>query len=226
MPLRSATRWCADGSFEIPAIIVSGAGTYPSAAYSAAAAGFTRRGWSGKTSSACTSEANRSSPATSVQNSGFSPARSRARTKRQRQPCHGVRAQALIQRDDGLDVARRAERIPRALAFLAQRGRVVNLAVADHPDRMVGTLERLIAGGQVHDGEAAGAQSGALVADDALAVRAAVRQRGGHRVEAARVSEGSAGERDGAEDAAHLPHPSPTPWRLGGWGGWGGRQGP
>ena len=68
--------------------MVYGAGTYPSAAYSPAATGFTRRGWSGKTSSAWISEAKRSSPATWAQNSGFSPARSRASTRRRRWSSH------------------------------------------------------------------------------------------------------------------------------------------
>src|SRR5207237_8963302 len=81
------------------------------------------------------------------------------------EPWHGVGAESLIQRHDRLDVARRAERVARPRAFFAQRWRVLDLAVADHPDRVVGTLERLVAGGQVHDGEAAGAQARALVAD-------------------------------------------------------------
>src|SRR5207237_1181787 len=120
------------------------------------------------------------------------------------EPCHGVGPEPLIQRHDRLDVARRTERIPRTLAFLAQRRRVVDLAVADHPDRVVGTLERLVARGQVHDGEAAGAEAGA-------------------------VPQGCTGERDGAEDAAHyrtLPPRRGGCGGCGGWGGWEGRHGP
>jgi hypothetical protein len=67
-------------------------------------------------------------------------------------------------------------------------------------------LERLIAGSEIHDGEAAGADAGAFVADDALAVGSAMLQRGGHSGEAVGMAQGSAGAGYGAEDAAHGPY--------------------
>src|SRR2546430_2254591 len=140
-------------------------------------------------------------------------------SRRSARRSRGGGPEPLIQRHDRLDVARRTERIPRMLAFLAQRRRVVDLAVADHPDRVVGTLERLVAGGEVHDGEAARAEAGPLVAHDALAVGAAVREGGGHRADAAGVPQRCTGERDGAEEAAHYRTALPPP-RLGGCGGW------
>src|SRR5207247_3600471 len=137
---------------------------------------------------------------------------------------------ARVQRHDGLDVALRPERIAAALAVPAQLGRVVDLAVTDHPDVAVGALKRLIAGGQVHDREAAGAEARAGVPDDALAVGPAVGEGGGHRCEPVGVAEGRAGERDRAEDAAHVasppgplgtspPDPLSTSWRGGTRGG-------
>ena len=131
-----------------------------------------------------------------------------------RQPEHplelgdAVGAVPGVQGDDGLDVALRPERIPGALAALAQLRGVVDLAVADHPDGAVGALKRLIAGGQVHDREPAGAEARARVADDALAVRPAVGEGGGHRGEPLGVTEGRAGEGHRAEDAAHRSPPS------------------
>ena len=145
------------------------------------------------------------------------------------EPSDAVRAEAFIQRHDRLDVARRAERIACEGLLAAQLRGVVDLAVADHPDGAVRTLERLVAGGQVHDGEPAGPQPRALVAHDALAVGTAVGERGTHGGEAIGMRERGARERDGAEDAAHYRPPLP---RRGGWGGWGGcdmergRQGP
>src|SRR5207245_11522924 len=134
------------------------------------------------------------------------------------EPPDGVGPESLVQRDDGLDVARGPERVPGADPLLAQLPRVVDLAVAHHPDGSVGILKRLIAGGEVHDREATSADAGALVTHDALAVRATVREGGGHGGDAVRVSEGIAGERDSSKDATHyrtLPPPR---------GGWGGRE--
>ena len=130
-----------------------------------------------------------------------------------RQPEHplelgdAVGAVPRVQGDDGLDVARRPERIAGALAALAQLRGVVDLAVADHPDGAVGTLERLIPGRQVHDGEPASAEARALVSHDALAVGSAVRERGGHRGDRSGVTERQPRERHDAEDAAHVSVP-------------------
>ncbi len=120
---------------------------------------------------------------------------------------YGGGAEALVEGDDVLDVAPRAERIPPARGFLPQLAGVVNLAVAHHPDGAVGALERLVARGQVHDGEPPRPQLRALMADDALAVRAAVRERRGHRVQAVGVPQRLPVEGDGAEDAAHYLTP-------------------
>src|SRR5439155_6551949 len=143
------------------------------------------------------------------------------------EPSDAVRAEALIQRNDRLDVAGRAERVAGEGILAAQLRRVVDLAVADHPDGRIRALERLVARGQVHDGEPAGAQARALVTHDALAVGTPVGECGGHGGDTVRVPERRARERDGAEDAAHYRRP-PPPRRGGGegWGGGGGWQGP
>src|SRR2546422_4548247 len=119
------------------------------------------------------------------------------------EPCDAVRTEALIQRNDRLDVARRAEGITGEGILAAQLRRVVDLAVANHPDGAIGVLEWLVAGGQVHDGEPAGTQPRALVTHDALAVGTAMSQRGCHGRYAVGMLERGARERDGAEDAAH-----------------------
>src|SRR5262249_2037302 len=86
----------------------------------------------------------------------------------------------------------------------SQLGGVVDLAVADHPDGSVRTLERLIAGGEIHDGEAAGADAGPVMSDDALAVGAPMRERRRHGGGMVRMAERAPGERHHSEDAAHL----------------------
>ena len=91
------------------------------------------------------------------------------------------------------------------MRFASQRGRIVDLAVADHPDRAVRILERLVARGEVHDGEAARADARPLMADDALAVRAAVAQHGSHPLDGLRIAQRRVPQRYRAEDAAHGP---------------------
>src|SRR6266576_4162161 len=61
-----------------------------------------------------------------------------------------------------------------------QLRRIVDLAVAHHPDLAVRALERLIAGRELHDRQPACADARALVTDDAFAVRPAVAQCRGH----------------------------------------------
>src|SRR5438132_4574528 len=117
----------------------------------------------------------------------------------------GVRPKPVVVRYDRLDVAVRAERVAPGARFAAQVGRVVDLAVADHPDLAVRTLERLVAGREVHDREAPRADSGPLVSDDAFAVRAAVAERGRHSRERLRLPQRTFPPRYRAEDAAHGP---------------------
>ena len=114
-------------------------------------------------------------------------------------------AKALVKRHDVFDVAARSKRVAPGRRFAAQRGRIVDLTVAHHPDLSVGTLERLIARGEIHDGEAARADAGALVPDDALTVRAAVTQRSRHPLHRLRKTQWGSASRYRAEDAAHGP---------------------
>src|SRR5207237_4527280 len=86
------------------------------------------------------------------------------------EPRDGVRAEPLVEGNDRFDVAVRAEGIAPCGRFLPQRRRIVDLAVADHPDLAVGALERLVAGREIHDGEPARTHARALVTDDAFAV--------------------------------------------------------
>src|SRR6266542_3005665 len=119
------------------------------------------------------------------------------------EPADRVGTEALVQRYDGLDVSGGAERVALPSALPAELGRIVDLAVAHHPDRAVRALKRLVAGGEIHDGEPARADARALVAHDLLAVRPAVRERSRHRPEAARMTQRATRERDDAENAAH-----------------------
>src|SRR3989442_14461664 len=119
------------------------------------------------------------------------------------EPSDRARPVPLVEGDNVLDVTLRAERVPPPRGFAPEVARVVDLAVADHPDAAVGALKRLVAGREVHDGEGARAEARALMPDDALSVRTAVLQRGRHLRDAPRMPERLARQRDGAEDAAH-----------------------
>ena len=123
------------------------------------------------------------------------------------QPPHAFRSEALVQGDDRLNVTGRAERIAGRRVLAAQRRRVVDLAVADHPHGSVGALERLIAGREVHDGEPPRAQTRPLVPHDAVAVGSAMRERRRHGGKAVAVSQRRARERHRAVDPAHYLTP-------------------
>ena len=134
------------------------------------------------------------------------------------EPSDRVPPVPLVEGNDVLDVPVRAERIAPSRRLRAQLARVVDLAVADHPDRAVGALKRLVASREVHDGEAPRAEAGALVPDDPLPVRAAVLKRGGHLRNALGVLERRSRDGHRSEDAAHnlslSPHRrSPAPRR-------------
>ena len=121
------------------------------------------------------------------------------------EPGHGIRAEPLVVGDDRLDVAVRAEGITPCGRFPSQLGSIVDLAVADHPDLAVGTLKRLVAGREIHDGEPACPDARALVTDDAFAVGAAVAQRRGHPRERLGMPQRRFTPRYRTEDAAHGP---------------------
>ena len=124
-----------------------------------------------------------------------------------------VGAEALVQRDNRLDVPGRAEPVAGLCARATQLGGVIDLAVAHHPHRAVQALERLVAGREVHDGEPARPDLRPRVPHDLLAVGPAVRQCGCHRSEAVGVPQRLPGERHCAEDPAHQP---PRPFALAG----------
>jgi len=111
----------------------------------------------------------------------------------------------LVEGDDRFDVAVRAEGIAPCGCFLSQRRRIVDLAVANHPDLPVGALEGLVAGCEIHDREPARTDARVLVTDDAFSVGPAVAQGGGHPRERLRVPQRCLTLRYRAEDAAHSP---------------------
>src|SRR5258705_11096094 len=92
----------------------------------------------------------------------------------------------------------------RRRCLTTQMGGVVDLAVAAQQVGAVGTRERLVSGGKVHDREAPGAEPCPRMADDALTVGSAMAQRLGHGGQALRVAQRRAcPEGYRAEDAAH-----------------------
>src|SRR6185295_11799045 len=94
-----------------------------------------------------------------------------------------VRAVLLVEVEVHLGVARRAEAVSLALEDYAQLTMVVDLAVLDDMNRAVLVRDRLVAAGEVDDGQAARGQCDGAVDDVALAVRAPVAERVVHGLE-------------------------------------------
>ena len=117
-----------------------------------------------------------------------------------------VGSMALVERHDCFDVAGRPKRVAPRFRFTPQVRRVIDLAVAHHPNGAVGTLERLITGGEIHDREAARPDARALVSHDAFPVWSAVPQRRRHARQRFRMAQHRAARRYGSEDAAHGPY--------------------
>ena len=109
-------------------------------------------------------------------------------------------AVAFVERDDQLAVAVGLERVAALLEVLAQLPVVVDLAVADHPDRAVGVQERLPAAFEVDDGQAPVPEDRAVGAVLPFAVRAAMAQRMQHARHGRLLG---AVALDDARDAAH-----------------------
>ncbi len=114
----------------------------------------------------------------------------------------------LVEVDEDLGVALRAERMPLGLQPTAQRGEVVDLAVEDRPDGAVLVRERLMPAGQVDDRQPAEAQRGVVVAIGPGVVRPAVDEPVRHRLERA-SGIAPAGSDHTAPQMPHMP-PSPS----------------
>ena len=79
------------------------------------------------------------------------------------QPGDRVRAPLLVGVNDDFGVGRRVERWPAASSSRAQLAEVVDLAVEHDPDRAVLVVNRLMAGRQIDDAQAAHPERHALV---------------------------------------------------------------
>ena len=111
------------------------------------------------------------------------------------------RALLLVQVDEHLGVAVRAEGVAGALELAAQLWVVVELAVLDDVDGAVLVRYRLVAGLEVDDREPAGGEADGPVDEDSVAVGAAVEQPRAHAREPLGV-DGPA-RRDDSADPAH-----------------------
>ncbi len=89
-------------------------------------------------------------------------------------------AVAFVERNDQFAVAVGLERVAALLEILAQLPVVVDLAVADHPDRPVGIQQRLPPAFEVDDRQPAMAENCAVLAELPLAIGPAVPQRVQH----------------------------------------------
>ncbi len=97
------------------------------------------------------------------------------------QPFERGRTPFLVGVNDRLGVARRVENVARRFQPLPQLAIVVDLTVEDEPDRSVFVVNRLMAGRQVDDAQAAHAESGAGLHVHALIVRSAMANDVAHR---------------------------------------------
>ena len=112
-------------------------------------------------------------------------------------------APLLVRAQDGLGIAGGTEDVAEILQLLAQLDVVVDLAVEDEAEVGEFVDERLIGGGgEVDDGEAGVAEADTWREIGAIAVWAAVAQRGDHGLNLARGHGLAAGAHD-ARDTAH-----------------------
>ena len=108
----------------------------------------------------------------------------------------------LVQVHDRLGVARRPEPVTAGLEVGPQLGEVVDLAVEDQPHRAVLVGDRLVAGGEVDDAEAAHPEHRAGPRVEAFIVRAAVDHgaaQGAHLIE----THGLSGQASEAGETTH-----------------------
>ena len=119
------------------------------------------------------------------------------------QPCHAVRAPGPPGVDDDLGVALGAEGQAQALQLRHQLAVVVDLAVEDDDDAAVGTVQRLLAGGDVDDGQPPVAEAQARLDVQAAFIRAAMVLRVVHAPEHDGVGLALAARVEEAGDATH-----------------------
>ena len=109
----------------------------------------------------------------------------------------------LVEVDEDLGVALRAERVAPGLEPAPEGGEVVDLAVEDGPDRAVLVRERLMPAGQVDDRQPAEPERGVVVAVGPGVVRA----RGGRSGPSSPPGRSSASAAPGSVQAApQMPH--------------------
>ena len=182
----------------MPAKGLRGAATYPVRRNPAIAAASATRSTSPVARIAFGSDAKIRPDGAMAWYSGFSPIRSRARTRRWARASHSasehaleliheVQPEVLVKMGDHLGIAPGAEAMPRALEPLAQRPVIVDLAVADHADRAVLVRERLPTVRDVDDRQPPAAESGAALDRHPVAVGTAVDQRLTHALEQGRI---------------------------------------
>src|SRR5205823_8199219 len=117
------------------------------------------------------------------------------------EPAREVVAVLLVQVDEDLGVAARAEAVAGGLELPPELLVVVDLAVLDDVDGAVLVRDRLVARLEVDDREPAGGERDAAVEERPVAVGPAMPQRRAHRGKA--VSVDGAGSRGDAADPAH-----------------------
>jgi hypothetical protein len=119
-----------------------------------------------------------------------------------------VRAELLVEVEDGLGVAVGAQHVPAGYEPAAQLLVVVDLAVEDDRFGAVFVEDRLLAPGQVDDTEPSHSETHAPPHPDALVVRAAVLQGGAHPAHE-RLRDGALSLAiDQTSDAAHGLNPA------------------
>ena len=118
------------------------------------------------------------------------------------QAMHESVALGLVQMDQDLAVGAGLEARALGLQLGAQLAVVVDLAIADQPDRVVGIAQRLVAAAQVDDRQAAHRDAAGAVDVHAFVVGAAVAREVAHRRQQCRRDR-PAVEVDESVDAAH-----------------------
>ena len=113
-------------------------------------------------------------------------------------------APLLVCVHDDFGVCVRAEAMAARHEIRAHVGEVVDLAVEDHPDRAVLVGDRLVAGREVDDAQAAEAEADARPRVEAVGIGAAVRDDRGHRRQRVPIDGTIGVEVELSGDSAHV----------------------
>src|SRR6266853_2264629 len=114
----------------------------------------------------------------------------------------------LVEVDDALGVAMRAEGVAQSDELLAKRQVIVDFSIEDDPNGAVLVAEGLVPSGEVHNTQPAHAYAGAVVCVDSVVIRSAMRHDVAHPAQLSRVGPRVPSKFQDSSYSAHSGTPS------------------